>query len=203
MAKQSRSPRQKYQRRPRLDHEAAIPNALQISTILAPLDQTAASMERRWGVERLPGLVNQDLANRFAMARQVLDDALDQGDLPAIETAAANLRKGWTKLDEVATAAGAAPYDPTAWGFEVCGKPCAIVIDDSGAKYVQQIDPGRTVWTLDEIGNLLSAYLPTIAPMLWDAKQAFPGATVGVRPASTPEAPPRTVGAIIDDEIPF
>lgn len=178
-----------------------IPFGLEIGAVLAPLDQTANEMETKWGFDRLPALVSEQTALRFAGARQDLDNALEQGDFQAISETAANLRRGWAALDAEATAAGQQPFDPLAWGFMVGTMKAAVVRDAAAQAEVQKACPDTQVWTLSEIGNLLAALFKDQYPTIAKAKELFPGATVSVR--DTPPPPVTDTARALQDQIPF
>lgn len=198
-----RTPRKRYRQDPLAPASDPIPNAMEIWHALAPLDETARMMEQKWGIERLPCLVSEQTAAKFGAAREHLDALLGAndegaGDVGQIAAACANLRKGWLALDAEATAAGATAFDPIGWSMMVDGHPCVIVRDPAAAGHIQAQDRHRTVYTLEEIANIVGAFRRTKA---WagveEAKAAFPGAAVSV-------GPPRSeLGKAMDDEIPF
>ena len=196
-----RTPRKRYRQDPLAPASDPIPNANEIWHALAPLDEVARQMEQKWGIERLPRLASEASAMKFGRAREYLDVLLErnddgEGDVEKIAAAAANLRKGWLALDAEATSAGATTFDPIGWSMMVDGHPCVIVRDPAAAGHIQAQDQNRTVYTLDEIANIVSAFRRTKA---WagveEAKAAFPGATVSV-------GPPKS-DLFEDDEIPF
>lgn len=176
------------------------PNAQAMWYALGPLDETARQMEIKWGVDRLPALVSEQTAMNFGAVRDDLDDAIDRGDVTAVGQFAAELRRGWIALDAEATAADARPYNPEAWAFEIGGKiKAAIVRDNASVPAVAHLDGECTIYTLEEIGNLLTALFRSQAPAIAEAKRLWPGAAVNVV-----SRPPQTaVGKLIDDEIPF
>ena len=175
------------------------PNGDIIWRILGPVDEAARAAEAKWGIERLPELVPIDLARRFAEARQQLNDCIEDGNLDKIEAAAEIVRRAWGKLDQVATECGASPAIDTAWSFMVGNERSWVVNDPAAIKRVQQANPGDTVYTLEEIGRLVSAAVGDIAPTIAATKGIFPVATVS---AVTPlnRSP---ISDAIDDEIPF
>lgn len=172
----------------------AIPDAIAIGHALAPLDEVARQMEAKWGVERLPGLVSTETAARFGSATEKLERAIEANDLTEIKTRAPILIRGWQALDREATEAGAAPLPKEAWAFEVFGRPAAVVANRASARLVQEIQPESAVYTLEEVGRLIEAATERLAPMVAEAKRAFPGAeVVAVRRAEFRE----------DEDLPF
>lgn len=194
--------RRRYRKDPFTPGSGTMPNAMEIWHMLGPLDEVARQMEQKWGIERLPCLVSEATARKFAAARDRLDQLLADNDsgedvLARIETDAAILRRGWLALDREATEAGAQPFDQSAWSLMVNGMPAVIVRDQAAAATVQALDPHRTVYTLDEVGILIATALKQIAPAVADVKAEFPGATVtAIKPRSQ-------LAKDLDDEIPF
>ena len=79
------------------------------------LDEIAHAMERKWGVDRLPKLVDPALASRFRAQGEKLNDALRSERPDAIAAQAAAMERAWAALDATAIAAGAEPLTPTVW----------------------------------------------------------------------------------------
>lgn len=147
-------------------------------------DETAAEMEAKWGADRLRLLVSAELREKFDRQRYLLNQAIWHGDLEQVRREANRMTTAWLALDKAAAIAGKQPLHPQVWEVAVTdpGMPddptsaahvIAIVPDDASARHV--IAEGRkvTVYTLDEIGRILSAY-----PDLARVKNAIPGATI-------------------------
>jgi hypothetical protein len=136
-------------------------------------DETAAEMEVKWGCDRLRLLVNPELREKFDRQRYLLNQAIWHGELEAVRRESNRMVSAWLALDRSATEAGKAKLAPNVWEVPLAdGSVAAIVPDDASAHAVGE---GRkvSVFTLEEIGRLLSNY-PDIAK----AKLTFPGATV-------------------------
>lgn len=139
-------------------------------------DQTAAEMEARWGADRLRLLVTPDLREKFDRQRYLLNQAIWHGELEAVRRESMRMVKAWLALDAAAVAAGKQKLDALVWEIALeDGSVAAIVPNYDHAKHV--VAEGRLlrVFTLEEIGRLLSAY-----PEIAKAKVVFPGATVTV-----------------------
>lgn len=135
------------------------------------VDVTAVAMEAKWGNGRLRLLVGPDLREKFDRQRYLLNGAINHGDLAAVIREATRMATAWKALDQAAQAAGADTLPPTA--LEVTledGSVVAIAQD-----YDSRLAKGRAVavYTLDEIGRILSSYQATTK-----AKLTWPGATV-------------------------
>jgi hypothetical protein len=137
-------------------------------------DETAAEMEAKWGCDRLRLLVGPELREKFDRQRYLLNRAVWHGELEAVRRESNRMVSAWLALDRAASEAGRERLSPQVWEVPLAdGTVAAIVPDDATAHGV--IAEGRrvSVFTLEEIGRLLSNY-PDIAK----AKLTFPGATV-------------------------
>lgn len=137
-------------------------------------DETAAEMEARWGCDRLRLLVSPELREKFDRQRYLLNQAIWHGELEAVRREAGRMVNAWLALDRAATAAGKQPLDPQVWEVTLAdGSVAAIVPDNASAHRV--VNDGRklAVYTLDEIGRMLSHWQQANV-----AKLVFPGAEV-------------------------
>ena len=144
------------------------------------LDAIASAMERRWGVGRLPKLVDAAVAVRFAAQRDRLDDAIRADRPELISVQAEAMIRAWNALDAEATKAGAPPLAPTVWEavLPTSGEVVAIVRDSVEALAVAKERKGA-VWTLAEVAVAIEAF----GEQVRTAKATFPGAEVtAVRP---------------------
>jgi hypothetical protein len=148
------------------------------------LDEIARAMERRWGIDRLPKLVEPALAARFAAQAEKLNEALRSQRADAIATQAAAMERAWKALDAAALAAGMEPLSPTVWETVIpsTGEIVAIVQTAEEASAVARERNGA-VYTLAEIAVAIDAFGDQVRAV----KTAFPGASVtAVRPSSLP-----------------
>lgn len=110
--------------------------------------------------------------------------------------------KAWLALDRIATAAGKQVLAPEVWEVVLEGGPVAVIVRDDVQAHAAVAAEGRhvAIYTLEEIGRLLSAY-PDIARV----KEVFPGATVTAvkKSISDPFEGIRDTKEGLDDEIPF
>jgi hypothetical protein len=137
-------------------------------------DLAATAMETKWGAGRLRLLVAADLREKFDRQRYLFNTAIQHGDLEAVRRESTRMVTAWQALDRAATAAGQTPLAPKVWEVALDdGSVAAIVPDDQHAGAVVADGRQVAVYTLDEIGRLLSAY-PGIAKI----KSRFPGAEV-------------------------
>ncbi len=137
-------------------------------------DETAAEMEAKWGCDRLRLLVGPELREKFDRQRYLLNQAIWHGELEAVRRESGRMVAAWMALDGAAEGAGALKLNPVVWEVPLAdGSVAAIVGDDAHAHSVTAEGRAVSVFTLEEIGRLLSNY-PDIAK----AKLTFPGATI-------------------------
>lgn len=160
--------------------------------------------EAKWGAGRLRLLVSPELREKFDRQRYLFNQAVWHGDLEAVRREASRMVAAWMALDRAAMAAHAFAASPEVWEVVLAdGTVAAIVRDPAAAKSVTASGRKVTVYTIDEIGRLLSHY-----PQIAKAKEVFPGATVeAVRKPSDPmDAFADTAIGLdepLNDQIPF
>ena len=94
---------------------AEISNSEQIKLALERLDEVATGYEKKWGVDRLIYLVDQDLAERFQEQLELLNSALERHAVLDVISHADALARGWAALDAAAESQGSLQIDATAW----------------------------------------------------------------------------------------
>ena len=99
--------------------------------------------------------------------------------------------KAWQALDKAATQRGADGLPPACWEVTLDNGTVAVIVrDDEAASLVVEDGRRKAVWTVEEIGRILSARADAVNT----AKVIFAGATV--RKVRTPRDP-------LDDGLPF
>jgi hypothetical protein len=164
-------------------------------------DETACEMEAKWGADRLRLLVDAELREKFDRQRYLFNQAVWHGKLEAVRREAGRMVNAWLALDRAATTAGKQPLDPAVWEVPLAdGSVAAIVPDSARAALVNAEGRQVAVYTLEEIGRLLSNY-----PEIAKAKLVFPGATVTQisRSVEDPLSAIADTDADLNDEIGF
>lgn len=168
------------------------------------VDATVRQAEAKWGIGRLPMLVDNDFRAKFyrqqAKWRAALETAYDakictSGMMEAVKASSAAMGRAWGAIEASAVEAGHKPIAPDIWEIALKdGRLVAFVQTSAEAGAV--IADGRhvVVYTLDEVGNLLDA-LPDLLGL---AKAAFPGAEVVAKRERVDRSWTRS-----GDEIPF
>jgi hypothetical protein len=160
----------------------------------ADLDRIAAAHEREWGIGRLPLLVSETTAARWAAAMALLTaDHPPAGQ--SWEAVRASLARGWAALATEARARGHAPLPgPVAEAEWEPGKVFAVALDAEHKHALELRSKGRphySVWTVAELAVLVRSI-----PIVSSIKDLFPGAEI-----LPPRLPP--LGPVPRDDIPF
>ena len=173
-----------------------ISNSEQIKLALERLDEVATGYEKKWGVDRLIKLVDQDLAERFQEQLDLLNLALTRHAVLDVISHADALARGWAALDAAAESQGSPQIDAAAWEvITPAGRKIAFVSDVRAYKRLHR--DGWELWSAEEVGRIIDKFHVEIdwkaSEALRQTKKLFPGAEVkGVRPK-----------AKLDDAIPF
>jgi len=154
------------------DHYLAIQGAIE------PLDRVAVDMERKWGAGRLERLVSPDTAMRFGSARDKLDQAIMERDLPEIARRASVVIRGWQALDKEATSIGAERLEGRAIGVRWNGQAWHVVWDRAELDYViRRVGGEDKVVTVSELLHAWKALKDRIAGVE-EVRRHFPGGEV-------------------------
>ena len=145
----------------------------------APSDSTSpgkgeCTPQAPWGADRLRLLVSPELREKFDRQRYLFNQAIWHGELDEVRHEAGRMVNAWMALDRAAESAGASKLSCEVWEIALAdGSVAAIVPTDSHAALVNAEGRQVAVYTLEEIGRLLSAH-----PHIVKTKEVFPGATV-------------------------
>lgn len=147
-----------------------------VSEALKPLDRVAVEMEAKWGVGRLPRLVTPELAALFGSAKAKLDQAIQANDAAEAAKRAAVMIRGWQKLDQAATEAGADELPLRTIGANNDGRAYVIVWDRADVSHAAKVS-GASPENVVTMHELLTAY-EVLKGRIAGVKQAFPGAEI-------------------------
>jgi len=144
---------------------------------ILPLDKIATDMEMKWGCDRLPSLVDPEMAARFGAAKAKLDAAIVANDPEDVVRRTAVLARGWAAMDREAERLGNAPLSPDIWSHTTDGG-FRWAVARSNADAIKAIRSshefdGVAVYSLDEVGRILEAHTLTK-----EVKRIFPECTV-------------------------
>jgi hypothetical protein len=136
-------------------HAAMAPSDYAIQALLTGLDEVASSMERKWGVGRLPLLVGDLMRAKWSAQTDKLNAAIGRGLEVEIKELVEGTKRGWAALDRAATEAGCRPRPVDEWEFALpsTGEVCVLVRDAADVGRIEA--DGRMVWSLEEVGTLI------------------------------------------------
>lgn len=164
-----------------------------LSALIQGVDRTARAMETKWGVDRLPLLVDTDMLAklkrqqakwRFALETCYEAKTITGPMMEAAKSTSGGMERAWAALDAAATEAGHVELSPDVWEVRLGdGKVAALVRTVAEAAHPTVTGRYVVVYTLDEIGNVIDALPAAIG----QAKIAFPGAVVQPQRATAAE----------------
>lgn len=168
---------------------------------LATYDAKVRAAEVKWGIDRLPLLVEADLRDRFWAQMDVLNKAIDRGSGVEVEEAVASTIRGVEALERRAIELGAEPVSGEVWE-ETTPKGAVVAVCRDRAEIAKIRDSGRIdrVYAMSEIAAIVEAFEEGKAgETTKKVKSLFEGATIeSVKKKSKEE-----IIAELNDEIPF
>lgn len=191
-AKKTKTRRRNVRRPDRLTNWESVGNqtAESIYHALKPLDELVHQMEMRWGVDRLPSLVDPELAAKFGSAKARLDAAIDENETDEVVKRVKVMMKGWLALSDAAEKAGAKEIEADVWeGLSESGAKYAFCRTGAEATKAARERGDYRVFCVDEVVRLLESKFEPISAI----KSVFPGSKV--------EEVRR--GPVPNDDIPF
>ena len=168
---------------------------------LATYDAKVRAAEVKWGIDRLPLLVEADLRDRFWAQMDVLNKAIDKGSGVEVEEAVASTIRGVEALERRAIELGAEPVSGEVWE-ETTPKGAVVAVCRDRAEIAKIRDSGRIdrVYAMSEIAAIVEAFEEgKTGETTKKVKSLFEGATIdSVKKKSKEE-----IIAELNDEIPF
>lgn len=168
---------------------------------LATYDAKVRAAEVKWGIDRLPLLVEADLRDRFWAQMDVLNKAIDRGSGVEVEEAVASTIRGVEALERRAIDLGAEPVSGEVWE-ETTPSGAVVAVCRDRAEIAKIRDSGRIdrVYAMSEIAAIVEAFEEGKAgETTKKVKSLFEGATIeSVKKKSKEE-----IIAELNDEIPF
>ena len=146
---------------------------------VGPFDRVAADMDRVWGIDVLPELVEPEMAAKYGQALGKLNAAIEAGDQPTVVKYVGVCIRGMQAMHEAALAAGKQPASEDVWCVEINGRVCGLVRDDrQWAKLAKQM-PNVELLSSREMALASEVYKRSeTSKLVQVAQQAFPQAEV-------------------------
>jgi len=88
-----------------------------IAAALEHLDQVAIGYEARWGIGRLPKIVNEEMRQKWDRQMERLNAAITSGHAEDVKELVKGTVRGWAALEASAIAAGHAPLPVDTWQY--------------------------------------------------------------------------------------
>jgi len=161
-----------------------------ISEAISKLDRVVLTMEKLWGVNVLPLLVDDELRAKFEKMKKRLDKSIEKGFDIDVEKRCAAMARGWKALDTSARLRGNKPTGNVWVGWHPSGTP--ILVTAHGAQ-IKDLPEDVLTFTVDEL-------VAMVRPELIRIKTSWKDATVKRLGDSEP---PRKGEFPFDDPIPF
>jgi len=162
----------------------------QLMAMIEAVDEIGRSMDDKWGVGRLPRLVDPLTAAKFARQVEKFGKACWGPELGDVEAHAPAMVRAYLALDGMAEAAGHRPVSPEQWEFETAEGLVILVRHTDQIAQAQTHGRACQIWSLEEVAKLV-----TFHPLLVSVKTHFPGAAI-VR-----TRPGRDVVQAMDDDL--
>lgn len=165
---------------------------------LATYDAEVRSRDVRWGVDRLPLLVEAELRDRFWAQMDLLNAAIAKGSGVEVEEAVAATVRGVQALERRAIERGAEPVSGEVWE-ETTPQGAIIAVCRDASEIAKIRDDGRIdrVYTMAEIAAIVERWEESKAGQVTNkVKSLFDGATIE-------SVKPKPAEIELDDEIPF
>lgn len=169
-------------------------NSRKVQAAIEDMDKVVVGYEERWGVDRLPTLVDEALRTKFFAQLDRVNSAisLDVGSEVRTETEA--MSRAYAKLEQVAKANGHEELCGEFWEAPMPdGKVLAITRTFDEQHKVSRENRDMVVYCVEEVANILANWQGHVAVTM--AKHAFPGAEVAHINEKQDE--------VYNDELPF
>lgn len=182
-------------------------DAAELQALLEEAEAARKDAELTWGAERLPLLIGTEWRVKLRRQQARMSEALQTAwaaervtgeQIDDVRTKVAAMTRGWAKVQEIAAEAGHRPLTVQVLAERILpdGSVCVVVRDNDAAALVNATGRQASVWTLDEVFNVIGSFIPDV---FQQAKIHFPGAVfTGARLDDGPEWDVR-----VGDAIPF
>ena len=141
--------------------------------MIEAVDEVGRTMDDKWGVGRLPRLVDPLTAARFARQVEKFAQACWGDVLGDVAAHAPAMVRAYQALDQLAQDAGHQPIPPQQWEFEIPEGLVVLVRHTDEIARVQTHGRQCQIWSLEEVAKIVRLH-----PLVVQVKTHFPGATI-------------------------
>jgi len=118
-------------------------------------DAAFVAAEKKWGMGRLEALVSRDTLIAYRRGWQRWREAIESGDVRAVEELGPKMIGALSYMDSEAEAAGHKPLEPEWWEAATPDGDVLVVTRtkaEASAIIRQQAGRSLTVWSMEELG---------------------------------------------------
>lgn len=185
MAQQSKPKRAAKGRLPDLSSEdveprkltglAASINERRMQSALMDHDRQMHEIEKVWGVDRLPYLVDEALRLKFWRAQEQLNAAIRSNDADAVSDRAANVVRGLEMLVKAAQEAGERGLEHEVWECSFPSGKGVLRLVRAFPEHAARLEhrDGVMTWTLEEVARVIEGL-----QLVNSVKDEMPGAYI-------------------------
>ena len=168
-------------------------DAIMCDYAVAPVDRLVTEMDRKWGTDRLPELVDVKMAQKYGSAVAKMNAAVEAGDVEECRKRCEVVVRGLQAMDAEAERVGAQKACTDVWEVEIDGELFGIMRDGRGWRAIKEQRPELELLTLREVALAYKYFREHwMGELEKAAKQSFPGAEmIDIK------------GKVFDDPIPF
>jgi len=169
-------------------------NSRKVQAATTELDQSVTDYENRWGIDRLPSLVDEKLRERFEAQLDRLNKAIDMDVGTEVRTEAETMARAYAQLEKVAIANGHKELTGEFWEAAMPdGRVLAITRTFDEQHKVARENRDVLVYCVEEVANIIANWEGHKEVTM--VKHIFPGAVVTDVREKQDE--------VFDDELPF
>ena len=152
-------------------------NSQKVRSAIIELDKIVSDMEARWGIDRLPELIDEQLRERFNLQLDRLNKAIDMDVGVEVKTEAEAMARAYQHIEKVAIANGHKELTGEFWQAPMPdGRVVAITQNFEEQNKVSKQYPDMLVYSVQEVANILANWKDHEVAVM--TKHLFPGAEV-------------------------
>ena len=152
-------------------------NSKKVQSAIIELDKIVSDIEARWGIDRIPMLIDQNLRERFDMQLERLNKAIQMDIGVEVKREAEAMGRAWLHVEKIAVANGHKELTGEFWQAAMPdGRVLAITQNFDEQYKVSKQYPDMLVYSVEEVANILSSWEDHKTVVM--AKNLFLGAEV-------------------------
>lgn len=152
-------------------------NSKKVQSAIIELDKLVSDMEARWGIDRLPSLIDEQLRERFELQLDRLNKSIEMDVGVEVKREAEAMARAYQHIEKVAIANGQKELTGEFWQAPMPdGKVLAITQSFDEQYKVSKQYPDMIVYSIQEIANVLANWEDHKTIVM--AKHLFQGAEV-------------------------